>query len=1811
MLLDQLLPEGSVPCRVLEPDSATTILLQILCDQLPDHRLVIERIMLLFGSDLKGIAIRVDGAPACISLARRIIADRAARAGIVVPDDLFQTLAQLEAIIPSLAGKFPALSQLSETNPLLKFYLKTHATALGCHLSARWHIYLAKCWRRLAKRPAAKIQSSLAPRITPLKHLADKYQLDAWPGVVVLDTDKAAAEAFIEQVRTHFEKITTGRGGLLGTTIADYAGVVAEALDSPQLPKQRTYQKSAGSRTNRKTREHDEAWLADQEDADDDPTDPYNQQACIEQTLSDDLSSDWDTLTAAEDAVLENLPEITDLNQAARKARVAHLRSAAVLSQRVTTSDRATVPLQVLALGYVALIGRGAVSLEELSYYELVPLVLYHLLLMTGRNIDDLLETRIGTKPSTASKDAFPYPLYDPEQNVLMAIPKVYPGLMKRLRDIPDRASQPENYRAWQEDMRKHYRVYQRVELMRQIVLDEGAGYLLRRLYSLRPAVSETDHLFLVENTQGEVVPFDHAAALKLITRPITDLLRRFRPEYPRLTFSQLRHTFWTRFTGEGGNGGGVHPILAQMQADVSRMELRARLFYHCVSLGTLQRGIVLAQRQLLEQVQAAYIAVLPKLRRTRLLPDHSDDTFYPLKLDIPPTSVIVQASEEYYGACYYPRPAVVAAVVRQLLLEVSRAPSRYADQAQAEKALHNARVVLCAFLAAVSSATRMIEITGLRSGALDLDYDPPLITLAGKTSRFTEEIRTLPIPLRLVSLWRLVLPVNPGSSQALHIYTGKNQTLKPLSRADLWQHLRRAASLASLDCHLNLGDEVFKFHSFRHLLASYLLEQGMPSLRAAYLLGHQSAGSEHSHSFGGLDFRETWRLAEQHLGGLLDVLGVTEAAMQAVIARPEQLELMLATGFESKVNQAANSLAADEAGYVEVLSSAVATPAPGAELAELVRPLSVGLNISKEETDFLLNNPGSPDMMVLSGWETGSVEWSDQIAPETTRGVALPQTLIDSLSALGKNGPPSLTRVCRAVLTALAREKLLSVSEEGNGKLDGLSSTFLQRVFERLCRSDRQHELSPRQRSQYVRHFNRVRETVQPYFATALDAVKNYSRAARSTPVLAKTNLVVPPSTYKKLLKVLEEEVLQNTRVDRDTWFDRWLLLMVLRLGVSFEGCVAGLCRVRAQDLGPGCVVIPRDRQRIRWLRVWLDDLTMICLSALLIHTCRNPDQVNRREVQPIDRAMMLSTGKKTAPTEREIKKRRARLNTYLTDLCHRAGVRPLTVEDTLPLTRWVLNEQGVYSGPVISVLSGATNTSVMPLHLVNRPMSELDQHWQVPDKLPNWDGLRSSTLALAEIVTVAGWSTEDDPDEDTRSSVKAGGDSYSSRLTELHTVMRDLDDTPATKKAVKAGLEKLACEWLGVEKAEQLPAGLKAALQPGSRISPTTFNLVCLVAWLTSLLTGKKRVKTAITYRSDAEAILRLYPQTHVCYLGQGEAEVFLELDAIEGPRLRRRSAWQSWYYFLKHIYHLPMETINLKTIRWPRKTIEEELLTPGDLVRLMEHLAATGSGGSERQNQLSHLVYIAAPFAYFGMLRIGELIRLRLCDIVLDSSEPHLLIFNSKRGKSRKVYLKDVPSPVLEFFRQVYQQRLNAVKSILPINRTKGKKAPSQLTALLLTDLQGQELSEPVLSRAFSRALHAIGYKDSTTHTLRKSGASWRYWQGVDVRDISRGLGHATVEVTFLSYLRVSDLEQRRSAEKMQCPQVILAPSKLAGMLDVTTRMGQKLAQGRTLDIATVRKLLTGQASQALGHVKKASSQATNNNSLSTISQEVILL
>ena len=702
---------------------------------------------------------------------------------------------------------------------------------------------------------------------------------------------------------------------------------------------------------------------------------------------------------------------------------------------------------------------------------------------------------------------------------------------------------------------------------------------------------------------------------------------------------------------------------------------------------------------------------------------------------------------------------------------------------------------------------------------------------------------------------------------------------------------------------------------------------------------------------------------------------------------------------------------------------------------------------------------------------------------------------LLNALDALilstGKQQASTLLRVAAWVDMALA-DTLLSMSESGN-MVYGLPPDFLQRLFRQVCQRGPGHELSRRQRSEWVQPFNRVGEALNKHLAVKLELVVNYNRAPRTLAIASRPNAFIPPSTYDRLMTVLLGDVFSETPASASVWFMRSALLIVFRLGVAFEAAVRQLCRLRVCDVRDDHIVVPLNAKRTRWLRVWLDPVTRVALGSLRIHHARRSG-VRKRTLQLLSPLMHLATASEAEPDDKTLRRLRNDLNGHLAELCRRAKLPTYTAHELLPTVRWILAQREIYPASVIAWLAGQIETSVMPL-------DDLDADWTSEPSLP------AAPIVFPKRVGV----TSPHRRRKRRFDVETS-DTYNAKSKALRDVLIGRDDTAADRAAMIQSLTGLVQQWMS--ETPQIDEGR---------------NFTLLAAWLATLV-PTKRIKTLRTYLGDALALIRYAGDSLINELGQEDVEAITEPDGR-----RHASVWQLWRAYL-HQVKVPLAPLGKLRIRRKRETVEERLLPPQAVTELLAVL----DGDAQ----------VAAALGYYALARIDEVLSVRLCDLALLGPEPYLEIREGKGGKARRVYLMHASMEFIAWLRRAQTAVFRATDS----NLSTAVRLCEPLIALNTSKLE----------KACKNGMRAIGRAGCTFHDLRKSRATALVIRGMDVRLVSRWLGHATVGVTWLSYVRTLDVVQREAVKRMVDDRE-LNLRQVAASLDVqpTSYLAKKLA------------------------------------------------
>lgn len=160
------------------------------------------------------------------------------------------------------------------------------------------------------------------------------------------------------------------------------------------------------------------------------------------------------------------------------------------------------------------------------------------------------------------------------------------------------------------------------------------------------------------------------------------------------------------------------------------------------------------------------------------------------------------------------------------------------------------------------------------------------------------------------------------------------------------------------------------------------------------------------------------------------------------------------------------------------------------------------------------------------------------------------------------------------------------------------------------------------------------------------------------------------------------------------------------------------------------------------------------------------------------------------------------------------------------------------------------------------------------------------------------------------------------------------------------------------------------------------------------------------------------------------------------------------------------------------------------------------------------------------YHCGLRVGETVRIEIKDIHGRENPPRLHIRNGKGGKDRFVPI--TPAMVQEL-RDWWKTHQNP-KFLFP---TPGRGwADRTLTLSQQMNLSTGPMSESCVQTAYRMARAASGVNtSSTTHTLRHSYATHLLEEGVSLLQISRYLGHESIETTVI-YTHLTAISEART-------------------------------------------------------------------------------
>lgn len=85
-------------------------------------------------------------------------------------------------------------------------------------------------------------------------------------------------------------------------------------------------------------------------------------------------------------------------------------------------------------------------------------------------------------------------------------------------------------------------------------------------------------------------------------------------------------------------------------------------------------------------------------------------------------------------------------------------------------------------------------------------------------------------------------------------------------------------------------------------------------------------------------------------------------------------------------------------------------------------------------------------------------------------------------------------------------------------------------------------------------------------------------------------------------------------------------------------------------------------------------------------------------------------------------------------------------------------------------------------------------------------------------------------------------------------------------------------------------------------------------------------------------------------------------------------------------------------------------------------------------------------------------------------------------------------------------------------------------------LVCNEKGENVSPAKIERAFERVVKRLGLEKAGTHSLRHTFASMLFAKGVDVKTVSKLLGHANIQITLNTYIHLIDKADHKAVVKL---------------------------------------------------------------------------
>ncbi len=787
-----------------------------------------------------------------------------------------------------------------------------------------------------------------------------------------------------------------------------------------------------------------------------------------------------------------------------------------------------------------------------------------------------------------------------------------------------------------------------------------------------------------------------------------------------------------------------------------------------------------------------------------------------------------------------------------------------------------------------------------------------------------------------------------------------------------------------------------------------------------------------------------------------------------------------------------------------------------------------------------------------------------------------------------------------------------LDLRVDSDHKISGIPPDTLSEWFRQFCETrggTSSSAYSRRQRQNIRIAFENAKNAIDPLASEPMDPIRNYPRSIRRGFIDQRAMRDFPLGDLERMRSIynrcisrhgvfpshLDEKSIRIDFPDKEKAITLFCLTfgLIVETGITFPGCFSSFCRLKKKHVpmqADGELVIPQNLSETLWLSVSIDDTSRMNLIGLLCHTSRRPKAsgIRKRQLRNLDGEEFLLG---MEPSEKVIRRLRAGFTNWLRYLASQAGViNELTLEMLVKVAQARLPK--IYSAEVIASLSGKIHYHPLPPDQVHLAANDPQVFLRDLD-LPRWGDRQTISLSKKPPTPASIKGADNaDPVAVNDFEVTPPLEFDETLIDSFHEACQPFLKNWLTPSQASEALSDWGKKILGCEDAnEDLPTLLKLRYQQ-SFISNITmeyplwksmniplihqWNMACVAGWFAwRLALGKGRKHgvvnphTFMGYRRDILALLRSNSQSLISEIGDGEMEEYFSSPEsanyswrstsrgeLTTYRTSTISCWRSIRQFLSTEAGIPLASASLASRSDERRTHYTRLITPEDLETILAITVA-------KTTQEAYCAYLAILLAHFAGLREGEIVRLRISQIVV-KGDATIYIQKGKGRKDRNVDVDDARKDFIEIItearnlRWVQTKDMNARLLLFPDKSRSGNQADDDYNAKRLSRWVSEAMSQAGLRSKnligdlpdLHRLRHAYINRAFLIKEDRLERAVKERFTGPDgysskhgvnslenLRQVSVNAGHSTYPMTLEHYVHCLNWLQMRQLREYQ--------------------------------------------------------------------------